>query len=262
MKKQKGRHHLLGLEYEEDDSPQVNLKRVREGLEQCMEEMATSFAIVNKRIKDALEFVREAEADQDFVVEDEEDNDGVVIVNDDDSNSDWISDADAEKMCAILKMLEHATPNNSFTDLINTESREVRQWWQRVFQDRLDIIDRGFGNDNGKRAQLISRAIRDGILSNRTVQLSVVKRAVENDHCAMCGMTRHLGHKLQIHKTTHMIGKSCAGVVQALIDFWEYLSTIVVHDEDNLEEGRNAYGQLLGYMQAIEQAHENKGKFK
>jgi hypothetical protein len=256
----KGRSHLLGLEYEEDglETRTVSLKRVREGLENCLLEIATTHAILKTHIGNALELVAEYEADEDFVVPDDDDDD-VVIVNDDDSNSDWISDADAEKMVQLGNMLEHAR-NNCFTDLLQTESREFRQWWQRCFQDRLDIVDRGFGRDDGKRAQLVTRAIRDHILSDRTVTLAKKSSKNSNDgKCAMCGMSRSLGYTLELNNNTvHAVGRSCAGVVQSLIDFWEYLSSVVIND---LEDGRDAYGRLLGYMQATEKAHQDKGDF-
>jgi hypothetical protein len=253
MKERGFKRHLLGLEYEEDvpELPTASRKRIREGLEQCLVEIATTQAILKQYIENAIGLLVEDEADEEFVVQD---NDNVVIVNEDDSNADWVSDADAEKMMQLGNMLEHARAN-CFTDLLQTESREFRQWWQRCFQDRLDIVDRGFGRDDGKRAQLVTRAIRDHLLSDRTVTLTLNKK--ENGKCAMCGMSRNLGYTLKLDtKVQHAIGKSCAGVVQSLIDFWDFLSSVVMN---NLEDGRDAYGQLLGYMQAIEKAHQDKG---
>lgn len=241
------------------DEPIVNRKRIREGLEQCLEELATSFAIVKKRVEDTIALLEEEDRDDEFVVDDGDDDDVVIVNDDDDDVSDWISDADAEKTCQLAAMLENAG-TNSFTDLLATEPREFRQWWQRCFQDRMDIVESGFGHDNGKRAQLLLRAIRDEILQGHaTVRLGSAKGG-NKDKCSMCGLSRSLNHKLKLSKTTHYIGKSCASVVQSFINFWTFLEGLVIPDENSLEEGRHAYGQLLGYMQAIEQAHENKGR--
>lgn len=247
LKRRKGDVHL-GLEYEED-KPTVNRKRVREGLEQCKDEIMTSTAILLKRIQDALDWIAEEEEDEVFVVDDEGEDE---ISN---SNADWVSDADAEHMLSLLLMLERAGATISFTDLLGTESYAQRQWWQRVFQDRLDGVIRGFGKDDGKRAQLIALAIRDNVLAQRSVTLAPSKN--NNNKCCMCGLARNADHTLKIHKSSHAVGRHCAKVVQALINFWEFLGTYVT-TENGLEEGRQAYWQLLGCLQAVEQAHEDK----
>lgn len=204
-----------------------------------------------KRMKQRIESVFDMlQADEDFVVPDEDEEA--------DENSQWISDDDAQKTVELFEMLQNRQA--SFTDLLHMKSMVFQGWWKRHFQDRLDIIERGFGHDDGSRAQLICRYIRDAILKEEHVALKYDPSKDRAEKCATCGMSRCLHYLLTIRRTKYRIGKSCAGVVESLIDFWKCVDEQVIPEENALEAGRDAFAQMLGCMQAIEQAHENKGK--
>lgn len=230
----------LGLVYEEDEERIVNRKRVRQGIQEMRDELATTTAIMQKRLDDIEALLHEESEDDHFIVPDEEEN----VVDEDDVS--WISENDANMMSKYIEELHN-----------KRKSKSVETWWNQRFQGRLNTVISNFGTDSGAQATALLTSMREAILEDKSVKLSKLSEACEKSVCALCTMSRTCQYVLTIRRTKHYIGKSCATVVQAFINLWDYMNSVVMLEEDE-NEGKEIYGQVLGLVQAIEKAHVEK----